>query len=38
MAAGRISIASLNGLEGWLWDEKICGLGARKQRTPWPLR
>ena len=32
MATGRISIASLNGLEGWLWDEKICGLGARKQR------
>jgi integrase len=22
----------LNGLENWLWDEKICGLGARKQR------
>ena len=32
MATGRLTIAALNGLEGWLWDEKICGLGARKQR------
>jgi integrase len=32
VATGRITIASLNGLQGWLWDEKICGLGARKQR------
>src|SRR5215471_21290439 len=32
MATGKLTIASLNGLEGWLWDEKVCGLGARKQR------
>ena len=32
MATGRISIASLNGLEGWLWDDRVIGLGARKQR------
>jgi integrase len=32
MATGRITIGSLNGLEGWLWDDKICGLGARRQR------
>ena len=29
---GKITIASLNGLEGWIWDQKVCGLGARKQR------
>jgi integrase len=29
---GKITVAALNGLEGWLWDEKVCGLGARKQR------
>src|SRR6516225_9187983 len=32
MATGRITVAALNGLQGWLWDEKVCGLGARKQR------
>ena len=32
MSTGRITVAALNGLEGWLWDEKVCGLGARKQR------
>jgi len=32
VATGRISIASLNGLEGWLWDDRVIGLGARKQR------
>jgi integrase len=32
MATGKITVAALNGLEGWLWDEKVCGLGARKQR------
>jgi integrase len=32
MATGKLTVAALNGLEGWLWDEKICGLGARKQR------
>jgi integrase len=32
MATGRITVASLNGLEGWLWDEKVCGFGVRKQR------
>ena len=32
MATGRITVASLNGLDGWLWDEKVCGFGVRKQR------
>jgi integrase len=32
VATGKISIASLNGLEGWLWDDRVIGLGARKQR------
>ena len=32
MATGRITVAALNGLEGWLWCEKVCGFGARKQR------
>jgi integrase len=29
---GKITLARLNGLEGWLWDEKVCGFGVRKQR------
>src|SRR6516162_8331110 len=29
---GRITIASLNGLEGWRWDDRVIGFGARKQR------
>ena len=29
---GKITLAKLNGLEGWLWDEKVCGFGVRKQR------
>jgi integrase len=32
MAIGKITVAALNGPQGWLWDEKVCGLGARKQR------
>jgi integrase len=32
MATGKITLARLNGLEGWLWDEKVCGFGVRKQR------
>src|SRR6516165_1837860 len=32
MATGRITVTSLNGLEGWLWCEKLIGFGARKQR------
>jgi integrase len=31
MATGKITLAKLNGLEGWLWDERVCGWGARKQ-------
>jgi integrase len=31
MATGKITIASLAKLEGWLWDDKVIGLGARKQ-------
>jgi integrase len=32
MAIGKISLAKLNGLEGWLWDERVCGWGVRKQK------
>jgi len=32
MAIGKITLAKLTGLEGWLWDEKVCGFGVRKQR------
>jgi integrase len=32
MATGRLTVAALNGLEGWLWCEKLIGFGARKQR------
>jgi integrase len=31
MATGKITIASLAKLEGWLWDTSVIGLGARKQ-------
>jgi integrase len=31
MATGKITLSKLNGLEGWLWDEKVCGFGVRKQ-------
>ena len=32
MATGRITVASLNGLEGWLWCTQCVGFGARRQR------
>src|SRR6516162_4860717 len=32
MATGKITVARLNDLEGWLWDEKVCGFGVRKQK------
>ena len=32
MATGKITVAALNGLEGWLWCEKLIGFGARRQR------
>jgi integrase len=32
MAIGKITLAKLNGLEGWLWDERVCGWGVRKQK------
>jgi integrase len=31
MATGKITITSLAKLKGWLWDDKVIGLGARKQ-------
>jgi len=31
MATGKITVTSLAKLEGWLWDDKVIGLGARKQ-------
>jgi integrase len=31
MATGKITIASLRNLEGWLWDDRVIGFGARRQ-------
>jgi len=31
VATGRITVSALNGLEGWLWDDRVIGLGARRQ-------
>ncbi|MFZ2077136.1 MAG: tyrosine-type recombinase/integrase [Xanthobacteraceae bacterium] len=31
MATGRITLGSLRGLEGWLWDDRVIGFGARRQ-------
>jgi len=31
MATGKITLGNLAKLEGWLWDERVCGWGARKQ-------
>jgi integrase len=31
MAVGKISLSKLDRLEGFLWDEKLCGWGVRKQ-------
>ncbi len=32
MATGKVTIASLAKLEGWLWDTSVVGFGARRQR------
>jgi hypothetical protein len=32
MPTGKITIASLAKLEGWLWDSAVIGFGARRQR------
>jgi integrase len=31
MATGKITVAALNGLEGWLWCSQCVGFGARRQ-------
>jgi integrase len=31
MATGKVSIASIAKLSGWLWDDKVVGFGARRQ-------
>jgi integrase len=31
MPTAKITLTKLNRLEGWLWDEKVCGFGVRKQ-------
>ena len=31
MATGKITIASLRDLQGWLWDDRLIGFGARRQ-------
>src|SRR5262249_9450345 len=32
MATGKVTVASLNGLQGWLWCTQCVGFGARRQR------
>jgi len=32
MATGKVTVAALNGLEGWLWCTQCVGFGARRQR------
>src|SRR5215472_5364430 len=32
MATGRITLSTLARLDGWLWDERVCGWGVRKQK------
>jgi integrase len=32
MATGKITLAAINGLDGWLWDSVVGGLGVRKQK------
>jgi integrase len=31
MASGTITVSKLNSLQGWLWDDRVIGLGVRKQ-------
>jgi integrase len=31
MATGKITLTTLAKLEGWLWDDRVVGLGARRQ-------
>ena len=31
MATGKVTIASIAKLSGWLWDDKVIGFGARRQ-------
>src|SRR3974377_1069132 len=33
MATGKITISTLAKLEGWIWDDRVIGLGARRQRN-----
>jgi integrase len=32
MATGKITISTLAKLDGWIWDDRVIGLGARRQR------
>jgi integrase len=32
MATGKVTVAALNGLQGWLWCSQCVGFGARRQR------
>ena len=31
MATGKVTISSINKLQGWLWDTQCVGFGARRQ-------
>src|SRR5215472_2477334 len=31
MAVGKVTISSINKLQGWLWDVGVMGFGARRQ-------
>jgi hypothetical protein len=30
MAVGKVTISSINKLQGWLWDTTVTGFGARR--------
>jgi hypothetical protein len=31
MAVGKVTVSSINKLQGWLWDTTVTGFGARRQ-------
>jgi hypothetical protein len=31
MTTAKVTISSITKLSGWLWDDKVVGLGARRQ-------
>jgi len=33
MATGKVTLTSIAKLQGWLWDDRVIGFGARRQRN-----